>query len=203
MGLAFGRDAVGVIPRPEMLNGDTSFFYFVLGVVAVSLVLIETVRVTRLGRVLAAVADSPAGVQSVGINPVASRVMVFCLSAFFAALAGGLLGTLVRVVTPTSFDFFQSLVWVTVLVVAGARGFTGSIMAAVLLIAVPAVFTSAAVTEWQPVLFGVAAIVLARSPNGIVGLLRLPDFTRLSEGSEWRSEDRRLVERRELLEVAR
>ncbi len=196
LGLAFGRDAVGVIPRPEMLTGDTAFFYFVLAVVAGSLLLIEIVRSTRLGRVLAAVADSPSAVQSVGINPTASRVMVFCLSAFFAALAGGLLGSLVRVVTPTSFDFFQSLVWVTVLVIAGARGFAGSIVAAVLLIAVPAVFTSAAVTEWQPVVFGISAIMLARSSNGIVGLVRRPEFDRLTAGWEWRREDRRLAERR-------
>jgi hypothetical protein len=90
-------------------------------------------------------------------------------------------------------------VWVTVLVVAGARGFAGSIVAAVLLIAVPAVFTSPVVSEWQPVVFGISAILLARAPNGIVGLARLPDFGRLSRGWEWRSEDRRLAERRELL----
>ncbi|MGH9000750.1 MAG: branched-chain amino acid ABC transporter permease, partial [Acidimicrobiia bacterium] len=199
MGLAFGRDAVAVIPRPDLLDGDRAFFYFVLGVVAASLFLIETVRVTRLGRITAAVADSPLAMQSVGANPIVSRVMVFCLSAFFAALAGGLLGSLVQVATTTSFDFFQSLVWVTLLVVAGARGFAGPMLAAVLLIALPAVFTSPAVTEWQPVVFGVSAILLARFPNGIAGLARLPDFARLSRGWEWRTEDRRLAERRELL----
>ncbi len=51
---------------------------------------------------------------------------------------------------------------------------------------VPAVFTAKAVTEWQPVAFGVMAIVLAQAPNGLAGLFRLPDFTALAGASAWR-----------------
>ena len=39
------------------------------------------VRHSRLGRILTALADSPSAVQSLGINPVAARVLAFCLSA--------------------------------------------------------------------------------------------------------------------------
>jgi hypothetical protein len=121
--------------------------------------------------------------------------MVFCLAAFVAGIGGGLLGSLIGSVSTLSFDFCQSLVWLTVLVTAGAATVGGSVLAAGLLVAVPSVFTSATVVEWQPVAFGVAAIVFAQSPNGIAGYLRRPDFAELARRSAWRTDRRRSTER--------
>jgi ABC-type branched-subunit amino acid transport system permease subunit len=186
-GLAFGRDSVAFITRPSLIKGDVPFYYFVVAVVGAAVVLIELVRVTRLGRLLAGLADSPIALESLGVDPTASRVLVFCLSAFMAALAGGLLGSIVQVVNPTSFDVFQSLIWLTVLVAAGAQTFGGSVLAALLLVTVPAVFTSASVTEWQPVFFGAAAMVFAQAPNGLAGFVfRRPNFAGLAQRSAWR-----------------
>ena len=194
-GLAFGADAVAVIHRPGFLRGDSSFFYFVLAVVAAGVVVVEIVRVTRLGRVLTALADSPKAVQSLAINPLSARVLAFCLSAFLAALAGGLLGSLVQVVNVQSFHAYLSLVWLTVLVAAGARTFGGSVLAAILLVGLPGVVSSSLVTTWQPIAFGVGAILLAQTSNGLVGLLRAPDFARLLEGSSDRLRSSRARER--------
>jgi ABC-type branched-subunit amino acid transport system permease subunit len=123
-------------------------------------------------------------------------VIIFCLSAFLAALAGGLLGSLVQLVNPASFDAFQSLVWLTVLVTAGAATLGGSVLAAVLFITVPAVFNSSFVIEWQPVFFGVAAMVFAQAHNGLAGaIFRVPDFAALARRSAWRADRRRATER--------
>jgi ABC-type branched-subunit amino acid transport system permease subunit len=154
-------------------------------------------RITRLGRILRALADSPVAVQSLGINPVVPRVLVFCFTAFLAAVAGGLLGTLTLSVNAQTFDFFQSLLWVTVLVTAGPSSLGGAVTAAVALVWVPTVFTSRAVVEWQPVAFGVAAIFLAQARNGLVGLVRWPDFSRLADQASWRTGSVRRAERLE------
>ncbi|HVW31276.1 MAG TPA: branched-chain amino acid ABC transporter permease, partial [Acidimicrobiia bacterium] len=195
----FGGKAILTINRPEFLGvslrGDKAFYFFVLAVVVAGLVAIEVVRVTRLGRVLRALADSPRAVQSLGINPVVPRVLVFCFTAFLAAVAGGLLGTLTLSVNARTFDFFQSLLWVTVLVTAGPASLGGAVTAAVALVWVPAAFTSRAVVDWQPVAFGVAAIFFAQSRNGLVGLLRRPDFTGLADRVSWRLGSVRLSER--------
>ena len=171
-GAVFGVDGLVSIHRPALLSGDLTFCYFTLAVVVAGVVAVECVRVTRLGRILIALADSPTAVGSLGVNPVVSRVITFCLSAFLAALSGGLLGTIVQSVSPTSFHFFQSLLWVTVLVAAGAQTFGGVLLAAVFFVSVPAVFTAPLVSEWQPVAFGVGAILLAQTDNGLVGWAR-------------------------------
>ena len=195
----FGTGGFVRLTRPELfgvsLASDKGFYYFVLVVVVLGVAAVEAVRVTRLGRVLRALADSPTATESLGVNPTSSRVLVFCVGAFLAAIAGGLLGTLTSFVNTSSFTFFQSLVWVTVLVTAGASTLGGSVLAAVLLVAVPAVFTSRTVIELQPVFFGAAAILLAQAPNGIVGLFRKPDFAVLARQSLWRRDSRRLEER--------
>lgn len=197
--IVFGSDALARISRPELfgvsLTGDKTFYYFVLGLVVLGVAAVETVRVTRLGRVLRGLADSPTATESLGINPTAARVIVFCVGGFMAAIAGGLLGTLTQVVNPESFGFFQSLLWVTVLVTAGPTTLGGAVLAAVLLVTVPAVFTGRTVIELQPVFFGAAAILLAQAPNGLVGLFRRPDFSALARASAWRTGSRRLEER--------
>jgi branched-subunit amino acid ABC-type transport system permease component len=185
-GLAFGSSGVIGISRPTFLAGDVAFYYFVLGVVAAGCIAVEVIRVSRMGRILTALADSPKAVGSVGVSPLASRVVIFCVSAFFAGITGGLLGSLVRSVNFTSFTFFSSLVWVTVLVVAGAQTYSGVVLASLLLVAVPAVFTSSTVTEWQPVAFGVSAILFAQVDNGLIGAIRNLSFSSLLERDRWR-----------------
>ncbi|MCA1843937.1 MAG: branched-chain amino acid ABC transporter permease, partial [Actinobacteria bacterium] len=196
MSIAFGSDAIARMPRPDALHGDVAFYYMVLAVVVLGVITVEVVRLSRLGRILRALADSPTAVESIGVNPTASRVIVFCVSAFLAAVAGGLLGSLIQSVNPASFDAFQSLVWLTVLVTAGAGTFGGSVLGALLLVSVPAVFTSSTVTEWQPVFFGVAAMVLAQTPNGLAGVLfRVPNFDTLAARSHWRINRKRAADR--------
>jgi branched-subunit amino acid ABC-type transport system permease component len=194
-GIAFGSSGVVTIERPGFLDGEIPFYYFVLAATVVAIVAIELVRVTRMGRILVALADSPKAVGSLGISPLAARVIIFCVSAFFAGSAGALLGSLVRSVNPTSFHFFNSLVWVTVLVVAGARTFGGVVLASLLLVTVPAVFTSSEVTLWQPVAFGAAAIIFAQADNGLIGLFRGLDFAGLVQTHRWRLGSRRGLER--------
>jgi branched-subunit amino acid ABC-type transport system permease component len=176
--------------RPSLfgisLAGDNAFYFFCLAVVVIGVLAIEAVRITRLGRLLRQVADSQTAVESLGVNPTASRVLVFCVSAFLGGLGGALLGSLSGSIQPGSFDFTNSLIWVAVVVTAGTLSLGGAVLGALLLVVVPTVFTSNTVLDWQPVFFGVAAIVLAQTPNGIVGLLRMPDFRRLAAASQWR-----------------
>jgi len=200
----FGPDSLVRIPRTGWLAGDHAFYYVVLAVVAAAAVAVRTVWCSRLGRILRALADSRAAVESLGIEPTTARVLVFCLSAFLAAIGGGLLGSLFQVVNLTSFDFFQSLVWVAVLVAAGSISLGGSVLAAVLWVALPAAVTSPTVNDWLPVAYGVAAIVFAQVPNGLAGAAAAslaPDgrVAVLAERRSFRLDGRR---RRESLAVA-
>lgn len=193
--LAFGGGSLIQVSRPSAATGDTAFYYLVLGVVVLGVAVVELLRTTRLGRILRVAADSPIAVESLGINPTAARVLAFCLAAFLAALAGGLQAWQFQTLTYGSFDFFQSLTWVAVLVAGGPECLLGSIAAALLLVALPGLLSSPAVAEWLPVAFGVAAIALAQQPNGVVSLLKMPDIAALAARRAGRMNGRRRAER--------
>jgi ABC-type branched-subunit amino acid transport system permease subunit len=187
-----GQNSARIIARPKFLGisfaNDRAFYFLVLGIVVAGATVVEVLRVTRMGRVLRGLADSPVAIQSLAINPTFARVQVFCLSAFLAGIAGGLIGTLTSSVNAQTFGFVESLVWVAVLIAAGPETLMGCVVAAVALVTVPSVFTAAAVREWQPVVFGLGAILLAQAPNGLVGLVKAPpiNLSTLSQRSAWR-----------------
>jgi Branched-chain amino acid ABC-type transport system, permease components len=191
----FGISALAQVPRPQFLTGPKAMYYFILAVAAVGVVLIELIRTTRLGRTLRALADSPTAVESLGIRPTTSRLITFCVSAFLAGLGGGLLGSIVQVINPTGFEITNSLIFVTVLVAAGASTLGGYVLAAVLLAGLPALFSSTTVNELQPVVFGLAAMVLAQTPNGLVGLFTIVDWRAKAQQHAWRLDRRRSWER--------
>jgi ABC-type branched-subunit amino acid transport system permease subunit len=179
----FGTSGQVAIERPtwfgNTLEGTNEYYFFVLAIAVVSVVCIELVRATRLGRLLRATADSNVAVETLGINTTAARTVVFCTSGFFAAIAGGLLSAQVTTVGTSSYSFFQSLTWVAVLVAAGAATLGGAALAAVMLVVVSAFFTNAEVINYQTMFFGIGAILLAQAPNGLVGLVTNLPNTRL------------------------
>jgi branched-subunit amino acid ABC-type transport system permease component len=177
-GFAFGQRQLVKIPRPELLQGDLAFYHFALAIAVVGVVAVELLRVSRLGRILTATADSPHAVQSLGISPLVANVITFCLSGFLAAIAGGLLGTLVQVVSQDTYNAYTGLVWVTVLVAIGSRTLGGTLWAAILFVAVPGFVESTYTSpEYLALYLGIGAIFMAQVPNGIVGLLR-PDVVK-------------------------
>ena len=189
-GLAFGADGVVAISRPSFagisLSGDRGFYFFAVVIVVCGLALAEGATRSRLGRVLRAAADSPVAVQSLGVRVSTARVCAFCLSAFLAGVAGGLLGTLFSSVSASQYGYFDSLLWLAVLVAAGAASVAGSAVAAFLLVALPTIISGGAVTDFQPIAFGVLAVLLAQSPDGLVGLRRSPVWQRWADASAWR-----------------
>ncbi|MGH8973494.1 MAG: ABC transporter permease [Acidimicrobiia bacterium] len=192
-GLAFGKDSLATLPRPSALAGDRAFYYFCLAVVVAGVLVVETVRRARLGRIARALADAPQAVGTLGIPAPATRLLIFSLAAFLAGVAGALLGTTTQTINPFSFDFFDSLLWVTVLVTAGAASLGGAALAAVLLVVVPTLVPGLG-TDIQQVAFGLAAITLAQRPNGLAGLVRF-DIGALAERAAWRKERSRTAER--------
>jgi hypothetical protein len=82
-------------------------------------------------------------------------------------------------------------VWVAVLVAAGSETLGGSVLAASLFVVLPSFFTSSNVLNYQTIGFGAAAILLAQTPNGLIGLVRSLDFAALARVSSWRLDGRR------------
>src|SRR5581483_8080320 len=95
--------------------------------------------------------------------------IVFSVSAFFAGIAGALFATQTSPVTAFSFNVTNSLLYLTILIVAATvAGFvTSAFVAAALLVVVPA-YLSSITFEVQSMLFGLAALLAAVVSDGRV-----------------------------------
>lgn len=158
----FGRHGPLPVPRPAGFGGDTAFYYVILAVAVLSCLLVTALNRQRLGRLLRALADSPLALSAQGVDVNVTRVIVFCLSAFLAAIAGALLAALSGSVDVAPFDPFQSLLYLAVLAIAGSGQLRAPVIAAVLLAVLPAYLAgSDTVATYEPVAFGVGALAVA------------------------------------------
>ena len=80
------------------------------------------VRRGTTGRFLDAVRGSSTAAQSIGINPARQKLVVFVAGSAVAGFGGGLLASYTHAANYNqSFTFFFSLVWVVLVITAGAR----------------------------------------------------------------------------------
>jgi ABC-type branched-subunit amino acid transport system ATPase component len=176
--LMFGTFGSIAIPRPSLsfvdVNSDKGFYYVTLVVLVLAAGVMTAITRSRLGRLLRATAVSPLAVATNGTSLTRIRVLIFCISAYMAGIAGALLGATLTIGSPDSFPPLLSLTYVAVVViVAGAAPWYGLVAAAGIVL-IPAYWTSANAALGLQVLFGVSAVVVALHPEG----LALPRFGR-------------------------
>jgi ABC-type branched-subunit amino acid transport system ATPase component/branched-subunit amino acid ABC-type transport system permease component len=108
------------MPRPSFAQSDKSFYYLVLGFVVVAALVVLILEGTRLGRILRGMSDSPIAMATMGLDLRRTKIIVFCISAFMAAVAGTLYGASVHFSTTqdTAYQAFTSLVLLAILALA-------------------------------------------------------------------------------------
>ena len=161
--LMFGSSSLGqAVNRPSFAQGDIAYYYLAFAfAVIVSLMVMWLVR-SRLGRLLRGMADSPVALATQGTSVMVTRVLVFCVSAFLAAISGALFGGVVHTVTSSDFAAFSSLTLLALLVIIPGREPWYAFGAGFALVILPSwISTGATVNDWLNVLFGVAAVQVA------------------------------------------
>lgn len=70
------------------IDSEPAFYVLSLGVLAVSVGLLQGIRRSRTGRVLIALRENPKAAESYGVNAVRTMLSAFAFSGFVAAMAG-------------------------------------------------------------------------------------------------------------------
>ena len=73
---------------------DKGFYYVILFFAVLSALTMVGIMKSRLGRILGAMSDSPLALETLGTTVNVSRVLIFCISSFMAAIAGALSASL-------------------------------------------------------------------------------------------------------------
>lgn len=148
--------------RPSWATGDEAYAYVCLGALALVWVLDWRLTSSRAGRAIQALRDSEKVAASWGINVTAHKLLAFVISGAIAGLAGGLFAGIEQLVSPITFGFQLSLLFLFMAVIGGAGSRPGVVVGAVLLGILP-FFLDVAEANWGLPLDGSAA--------GLVGAL--------------------------------
>jgi branched-chain amino acid transport system permease protein len=127
------------IGRPKFLFLDFTnaryMYYLSLFVFVVVVAAVGALRRSRGGRVLIALRDNEAGVQSFGVDVVRTRLTAFAISGFIAGLAGALLVSQGRGMGPDPgpFSLQQSIIVFIAAVIGGVSSVLGAALGALYL----------------------------------------------------------------------
>lgn len=128
----YTRGALGLSGIPRLAN-----LWWIAGFMVLTIYVVYRLVHSRFGRALRAVRDDFVAAQMSGVHVARTRLIGFTIAAFFAGIAGGLLGHLLRILTPGQFSFNAVFLGVAMMILGGMGSITGSILGAVIMTILP------------------------------------------------------------------
>ena len=147
--LGFGLAVMVIIGRMDVFGGrmgmsvpkinlewtglkyDKALYYVFLLVTIIAVILARNILKSRIGRAFKAVRDSDIAASVSGIHLARYKTLSFAISAFYAGVAGCLWALYLQFVTPSTFSFMMSILFLATIVLGGLGSVTGSIMGAI------------------------------------------------------------------------
>ncbi len=172
-GLTGGANGLMGFPNPELFGyvlSETDMSVFAIGLAGVALAFYQCLAHSTWGRAMRAVRDSEIAAQAIGLNPLVLKTVSFVLSAALTGMAGAIFAPLNLFISPSSFPFFQSILFILGVVVGGAGTLWGPVIGALIVVLLPEFLSDFA--EYRLLLFGGLLLgVLWAAPRGIVGTI--------------------------------
>ena len=107
----------------------TANIWWCVGTLIVVVVLVMRLMKGSYGRSFKAIRDDEVAAEAMGINLFKHKMLSFVFSSFLAGIAGGLIASIVTVITPMYFRFTLAYEILLIVVLGGMGSITGSIVA--------------------------------------------------------------------------
>lgn len=129
------------------------------------------------GRAFEAVRDNEIATRSLGIDTTRVKVTAFVIGAFWAGVAGSLVGFNLSSIFPSQFQFDRSIELVAMVVLGGSGSLSGPVLAAVVLTVLPELLRDIPNADRYRMLVYSALLVvmMVLRPRGFLGSRELSD----------------------------
>ena len=167
--LGFDLDIFGhPLLDPRGLYWIGLFFLFLL------MVVIASIRLSKVGRALMATRESPIAAASIGVDVRRYRLLAFALAGLFSSVAGALYTAYSSIVDPGVFSLELTLSVLTITIVGGLRSVPGIIVVAIVLTYFRNSAETFGVADYVLLVYGVVVVATLRFlPLGLGGSLTL------------------------------
>lgn len=137
-----GPNGIVGVQSPHFFGIDWSAFtpgpYYYLIVILIVLVILANIRLrdSRLGRAWIAIREDEIAAASSGVNLVSTKLLAFAAGAFFSGIAGAYHAAKLGGITPDSFSFGDSVIYLAMVVIGGIGSIPGVIVGALTVYAI-------------------------------------------------------------------
>ena len=161
-----GPQGIMGIPAPSifghLLISKDEYYYIILVLAVIGFIAANRLDDSVLGRSWAAIKDDEDAAASIGIDTVRLKLLAFVIGAAYAGVAGVVFASWQSFVAPESFNFFESIIVLAMVVIGGASSPAAVSLAAAALVLLPELLRQ--FQDYRMLLVGVAlvGVMLAR-----------------------------------------
>jgi len=134
----------------------TDYYYIVLCALVATIYVVQRILKSHLGRAFEALHDSPIASDCMGVSVYGYKVYAFVLSAGIAGLAGGLSTYAEEYISPNTYNFELTTLFLLAVIMGGRKSRTGPILGAIIVVMLPNVLSD--IVLFRQISMGIAVI---------------------------------------------
>ncbi|WP_454692598.1 ABC transporter permease subunit [Achromobacter aloeverae] len=132
MGIKIDKPLIG----GHMLD-KREYFWLVGALLALALLVVHRILKSHIGRTFEALRDSPIAADCMGVSVYRYKVVAFVISAGFAGLAGGLYSYSEQYISPNTYNFELTILFLLAIIMGGRKTRVGALLGAAIVVLLP------------------------------------------------------------------
>ncbi len=157
---------------------ETEYYWLVAVLLIASLVFVHRVLRSHLGRAFEALRGSPVASDCMGVSVYRYKVYAFVISAGLAGLAGGLYAYSEQYISPNTYNFELTVLFLLAIIMGGRKTRTGALLGAAIIVLLPKLLDDLSLFRWVSVIFAIvvtaATLVALKREKVTVGQAVIP-----------------------------
>lgn len=128
------------IPKPSIAGvqlHENGFYWLVFVMMVLSLVVVDRILRSQLGRAFEALRGSPVASDCMGVSVYRYKVYAFVISAGFAGLAGCLYAYSEQYISPNTYNFELTVLFLLAVIMGGRKTRSGALLGAAIIVILP------------------------------------------------------------------
>ncbi len=174
--LAFNMIVKSVLENLEIVGGPRGYLgmprltslFWVAAWVIITLIVMRNLVYSNFGRGIMAIREDEVAANLTSVDTRRLKLYAFCISAFFAGVAGGLFAHLLQFINPRSFSILKSTDMLVMVYLGGVGSLTGSLLGAAIFTVLLELLRPLGIWRW---VLGPLMLVLLMifRPQGLMG----------------------------------
>jgi len=158
------------VPKPSLAGvqlNENGFYWLVFVLMVLSLVVVDRILKSQLGRAFEALRGSPVASDCMGVSVYRYKVYAFVISAGYAGLAGCLYAYSEQYISPNTYNFELTVLFLLAVIMGGRKTRSGALLGAAIIVILPKLLDD---LELFRIVASTLAVLMA--VGGVVGIAR-------------------------------